>query len=249
MAFYQRLSRRAKIAVWLFFWPFIAIVWLWKRDTPPSRAGAVGLAGFLLLFAILSEPAPVPDAVVAQDAAGAAEPKKQAAKPAKPAPKPKAAQAPKPAPAAEEPQQIESAVAAEPVEPDVALAASIRDELTSGNREGVERISDVVIGPDGRVVVAWAINDNLTEGMIKSGSRIDATKMLQLIREAGLGQDGAFLEGTFSMVDQYGVAEETVVIRASYSGETLQRINFDNFLHDNIWAVADSAMIHPAFQE
>lgn len=249
MSFYQRLSRRAKIAVWVFFWPIIAIVWLWKRDTPASKAGAVGLAGFLLLVGILSEPAQVPvpeDVVVAQDAAGAAEPKRTA-KSSKPAPD--ETQESNRGPAAEEPQQIESAVAAEPVDPNVALAAAIRDELTRGNRDGVERVRDVVIGPDGRVVVTWAINDNFTEGMVKSGSRIDATKMLQLIREAGLGQDGAFLEGTFSMVDQYGVAEETVVIRASYSGETLQRINFDNFLHDNIWAIADSAQIHPAFQE
>jgi hypothetical protein len=54
--------------------------------------------------------------------------------------------------------------------------------------------------------------------------------------------------GTFSMQDIYGNVSEMVVIRASYLKETIQKINWDNFLNENIFTIADSSYVHPDFR-
>lgn len=141
-----------------------------------------------------------------------------------------------------------------PVDPAVSarrrLRRKISDELGSSNRS-VEPRYTVVYNEGLNVVVTWAINENLTEGLIKDSARLEATDILKAIRAAKVGDySGATLEGTYSLVDKLGNASEERVVLAMYSKGVIDAIDFDNFYFKDVFdpGVADSVQIHPAFQ-
>jgi hypothetical protein len=52
------------------------------------------------------------------------------------------------------------------------------------------------------------------------------------------------------MRDDYGNASEMKVINVTYSAPTVKKINADNVvITEHIWALADVAMVHPAFRK
>lgn len=135
----------------------------------------------------------------------------------------------------------------ETLSPEESVGQIVHDALRTGNRE-VQRIQELRVANDGWVQIEWAINDNLSEDMIKRGAKRDVTDVAEALCKAGYC-DGLTMRGTFSMVDQYGNASENVVVEVVLRPETLEKINWDNFLFTNIYAIADTANIHPAFQD
>ncbi len=135
------------------------------------------------------------------------------------------------------------------LEPSVALKLSIEDELSSANRD-VPRLESIeILEGAGIITVRWAINDNITDGFRISGAKRDASTILQTIAESGMQFERVVLRGSFSMVDLYGNAEEAEVFRLIFDRAEYEQINWDNFLSDNIYLVAGSATVHPAFQD
>lgn len=53
---------------------------------------------------------------------------------------------------------------------------------------------------------------------------------------------------TYPLMDKYGNTTEEIVIKASYSNETRQKLNFDNLIFNNIDTVADEWWIHAALK-
>jgi len=134
------------------------------------------------------------------------------------------------------------------LEPNAALKISIEDKLSSANRD-VPRVDIEIIEGAGVITVRWAINDNLTEGFIISGAKRDASAILQIISESEIRFERAALRGTFSLVDAFGNAEEAEVFRLIFDRSTFEKINWDSFPYNNIYLIADSATVHPAFQD
>lgn len=130
-------------------------------------------------------------------------------------------------------------------EPGEALRAAIALALGNGNRD-VDRLTSVV-DDNGRIEVDWAINDNLSEDLTRAGAQMDATEIVRAIAESGYDYEFILLRGTFPLVDQLGNVEETKVVELFFGRELVEQINFDNFLHRNIYDIADSSQIHPAF--
>lgn len=131
--------------------------------------------------------------------------------------------------------------------PEEKIQAALARALGHGNRD-VPRLGRVSLTLD-VIDVQWAINDNLTENMIKTGARIDIADMLQAIDETGVSYELINFEGTFSMVDRLGNAREETVVWATYERATVDQINWDGFLTDNVYNVAASSKRHPAFQD
>ena len=52
----------------------------------------------------------------------------------------------------------------------------------------------------------------------------------------------------YPMVDKYGNANDKIVIKASYSNETREKMNFDNLLWENIGNAADDWWMHSALE-
>ena len=127
------------------------------------------------------------------------------------------------------------------------VAGIVRTALGDGNRD-LERVQEVDVSGDGWVEVAWAINDNLTAGMLRDGAKLDVYGVARALCQAGHCA-GLTMHGTFSMQDQYGDVEEDVVVRVVLRPETLEKINWDGFSFQNVYAVADAADVHPEFRD
>jgi hypothetical protein len=130
------------------------------------------------------------------------------------------------------------------------LTTEIDDALSGTNRDADPRFT-LVYNPGFNIVVTWAINENLSEGLTKDNARREATDIVEAIRDAKLTEyTGATLEGTYPLVDKLGNASEERVVLASYIKDTIDGIHFDNFDLEDVFdpAVADSAQIHPAFR-
>ena len=127
------------------------------------------------------------------------------------------------------------------------IYGKVKKALGKGNRDADRRLSPVTAEPGQRVVIKWAINENLTEGLTKDTARKEAVDILKAIRDAEPDYNGVVLEGTYSLEDQFGNTSEDRVVIADYDRTTVERINFDNFRFKNVYEIAQSATIHPAF--
>ena len=122
----------------------------------------------------------------------------------------------------------------------------IRKTLGTSNRK-VQRVRSLRI--DGKeIFVDVAFNDNLTTNMVKRGIKMDICDVIKAVQESGYDFDQISIEGTFILVDKFGQESESQVVRATYSRATTERINWSNFLTENIFDVADSSWVHPALK-
>ena len=118
--------------------------------------------------------------------------------------------------------------------------------LGRSNRD-VQRVSAARLQVE-RLFVQWAINDNLTAGMIAGSARLDIRNMLEVIAESQEPYTSVLLRGTFSLVDQLGNASEDTVVEATFTKSVIDRINFENFLTDNVYAIAEETNILREFR-
>lgn len=132
-------------------------------------------------------------------------------------------------------------------EPEVYLRRQIEDALGSSNRE-VDRLVDFEIVTD-VLVVRWAINDNLSEDLIKGGAKLDIVDILESIDDSGIDYSEVQLKGMFPLVDEFGNSTEVPVVEVSYLSDTVDKINWDNFLFENVYEIADRVIIVPAFRD
>ncbi|MBA3484544.1 MAG: hypothetical protein H0T51_22300 [Pirellulales bacterium] len=94
-----------------------------------------------------------------------------------------------------------------------------------------------------------AFDDNLTEGFIRSSMRRDIAEVLQAADESGYDFSEIEVSGSFQLVDKLGNSTESMVAKTSFSRNTVDRINWNNFMSDNLFDIAESAWLHPAMQE
>lgn len=143
---------------------------------------------------------------------------------------------------------LPSATATQPITPEQAFEQTLIDVLGTSNRD-VPRLTGILWSPtDGDLMLQWTINDNFGENLILRGAMLDVVNMLKQISQnpSPYPYQTITFDGSFLLVDQFGNSTEERVILASYTAETIQKINWEGFLTDNIFIVADSSFIHPA---
>lgn len=127
------------------------------------------------------------------------------------------------------------------------LAASLVEALGNSNRD-TPRLAGLAV-EGGEIVVSWAINDNLTSNLVRTGAALDVVDILQAVDELGIDYQQITVIGSFAMQDVYGNIEESIVVSAVYTRPTVDRIAFDTFDTDNTYRIADELlMLHPEFQ-
>jgi hypothetical protein len=121
--------------------------------------------------------------------------------------------------------------------------------LGEGNRDMPRLTSVEWHETEAELYIVWALDDNLTAEYILRGGMIDIRDMLKEIDLVGIpySYQSILFDGTFSMVDIYGNAEESRVILATYTRESIDLINWENFITDNIPVIAATWYQHPAF--
>ncbi len=136
------------------------------------------------------------------------------------------------------------------LEPRVALKSQIEGVLGSSNRNIPTLISLEFNNPEqGAIFINWAINDNLTEDLIVFGAKSDATDILKALAQSGTDYTYVILSGSFPMADKFGNSDEKNVVNLTFNKETVERINWDDFLSDNIYSIANEANVWVAFQD
>lgn len=144
-----------------------------------------------------------------------------------------------------------SASSAPAVDPAAMLAKAIADKLGKPNRDNVSapKVASWPDDPQKTIDVQWALNDNLTANLRKAGAQIAVFDIIKVVKaNATWKYTQLRLTGTFSMADKYGNASESVVVRLTYSAETIAKINPDGLTFDRIYALADSQQVHPEFR-
>ncbi len=154
-------------------------------------------------------------------------------------------------PAPEPTPESTSAKPTKALTPKQQLTKAIREKLGKSNRGISPKATVTAPGKDDTAItVRWASDENLTEGLTRNTLRFDAVDILRIVRsEATWDYSQVHLVATYSLVDKLGNAEEEEVVRATYSREIIDTINFENFSFENVFEVADDAWVHPAFQE
>jgi hypothetical protein len=123
----------------------------------------------------------------------------------------------------------------------------VRDALGPGNRD-VPRLTNIVVDMEtSSVAVTWAVNDNLTEGLIKDGLWLDVAEVASALTGSPYHVRYLRMLGSFSMVDVYGNTSETQVVNVAFEENTLYCANWDAIDSHNIYLIADSLYLHPAF--
>lgn len=108
-------------------------------------------------------------------------------------------------------------------------------------------IHSVVIGSD-LLSIDFNISDNLSTEMIVDGAKMDVMQILRALHDEGISYAIVDITGRFSMRDRYGNSSIQDVVELRYSKESLDRINWSNFLWEDMYAIADDVWLHPAFQ-
>lgn len=88
----------------------------------------------------------------------------------------------------------------------------------------------------------------LTENMIKRGTQMEVVKIVKAVKDSGVEYNTVDVRGTYSMSDRFGNASEQPVVTLTYQKATVDQINFENFLTENVYQIADGQRIHPAFR-
>jgi hypothetical protein len=97
------------------------------------------------------------------------------------------------------------------------------------------------------VQVAFTIQDNLTANLVRDGAKLDVLDILKAVQASGYSYDEIAIRATTSLTDVYGNTREGEVLRVSYNRATVDRINWSGFLSSNVFDIADSLWLHPAF--
>lgn len=130
------------------------------------------------------------------------------------------------------------------------MAKAIVEKLGKPNRDApMPKVTSWPDDPQKTIDIEWALNDNLTANLRKVGARGDVLDILKAVKTyATWKYTQVRLTATFSMVDKYGNASESVVIRLTYKAETIAKINSDGLLSDMVYEAADSQQVHPEFR-
>jgi len=139
------------------------------------------------------------------------------------------------------------------LEPIEQLKYDVAEVLGESNRD-VPRLSNFRLSADGSdLEVYFSAQDILTKDMTIFGIKKDIVDILQTIHQSNtpIQYEYVVVIATLPLVDVYGNSNEREVVIATYSRETLDKVNWEKFLTDNVYKIAlqENLFIHQAIQE
>lgn len=124
----------------------------------------------------------------------------------------------------------------------------INDKLGKKNNLKKNTINDIqYVASDKGAIIALNANENLTKNMTKKGMWMASKDILQPLSKVE-GLDIIIIHWYFPLIDTYGNEKDGIVMSFEINKETLNKINWDNFLTDNIPNVVNNYFEHQAFQ-
>lgn len=122
-----------------------------------------------------------------------------------------------------------------------------RKEIKSAIKEivGADSLESFNYVPDNNFsLIKFKGSDNLTTNMTIKGMYLDIFDILKAIQPI-IDTDVDF-NVTYPLQDRYGNVKDVIVIKATFTNETINKINFDNVLWENTPDLADEWWNHDA---
>ncbi len=117
---------------------------------------------------------------------------------------------------------------------------SVKQMMPSGES------NDIITVNAGSVYVTRKMAENLNAGMTLGSARMDTIDIFKaLFKDSRV--NSVKITSTTGFVDKYGQTSEGTGTIYTMTRGTYQKINWDNFLDDNLDQVSDYVYIHPAF--
>lgn len=147
-----------------------------------------------------------------------------------------------------EPEQDESLEEEESLTPESFVISIIGEETNHSEEELKNPIIDVGINGEAFNIKLIG-NDNFSTSYIKGMMLIRASEIYEQAFDLFPEINLTYIEWQFPLVDTYGNVNLSPVMKIDMTRETEDKINWDNFLTDNLPTVADSYWQHPALSE
>ena len=139
---------------------------------------------------------------------------------------------------------------AEPAEtdpPEEESPATLEEAVNAAAESARADVTDLAIS-DGVIQINIAGGDNLSSRLIRNGMILEGYDIIKALQ----GRDDfseIVMRWTFPLVDAYGRSYEDVVMKIDITRETLEKINFDNFVFENLPNIADEYYQHPVLND
>lgn len=127
------------------------------------------------------------------------------------------------------------------------LTDGVREALGDSNRPEVDRLHrlDVQSRPEGlRLFVDWAVNRGSTAWLTRTSAQIDVLRIVRAVQEAGMVGDVLAVQGTYPVLDAEGQPEETIVLVAHFSRQTVAETNWERVSYDGVASRAEQFWLH-----
>lgn len=140
----------------------------------------------------------------------------------------------------------------------------IADVPASGNtpEEETVKFREIVASHLPKKQLSFLINDHFRtpsrkviqvryqlQGKTEFGICMDIEQILRAVDESQIDCAKLTVFGSTELVDQFGNKSNDVVVKATFSGDTIDRINWSNFSTANVLKISDNATLHPAMRE
>ena len=102
-----------------------------------------------------------------------------------------------------------------------------------------------VYSDDKDVIVEFKVEDLLFMSITKFGLKQDIVKILYVVRKSRINYQYVTVIGYFPLKDVYGNIKEGMVVSATYTKDTVDKINFSHFDTDDIYVIAEDYYLHP----
>ena len=133
-------------------------------------------------------------------------------------------------------------------DPFIIVKDSISKLLGKSSRTGENKLTDFSWWDDNssEIVITFAADDILTLNMIDYGIKSDIVEILKTIQESeiNLNYSAITIVATFPLIDVYGNENEANVVIATYSKDTLEKINWEGFIIDNIYIISEQQYLY-----
>ncbi|MFC3212715.1 hypothetical protein [Planomicrobium okeanokoites] len=98
--------------------------------------------------------------------------------------------------------------------------------------------------------ISFLAKENLSSNMTVEGMKDDIKNALYTLKESGYTFDSISINVDYPLTDQYGNSENETVIKATYAGETLDKLGDDKHAlkNDNLATIADEWWEHDAIK-
>lgn len=114
---------------------------------------------------------------------------------------------------------------------------------------GERKIRDITVESD-RIFIDFMADENLTTSLTRRGMWTDITDLLkELSPQIDPKIEYLIFQAYFPLVDQYGKKSINRVMSITVTRKTWEKINWDNFLKENLSKIADSYWEHPALSK